>query len=269
MFIFGGATPAVAADGVFLLTTLTLVSVSVWSSGWERWRNSEYVQFISLLEQTKKNNTPENKVRSLHRHQHQTHWPLLVSEEYFFPLWSFFRKSSGATTLTFHTGPSISAGLRSAVSKYSVLCRCVVWCFLLCHSPMSVSTVCPTGNWPRPEFHCWGRSPDWGGQQTASSTRSALCRVTSSGEFSEYAEQTVPGGLLSRLSRGRATRVRVDETRTKNIGNKVKNLTIHITVQGQWYIEGFCFVFFNYFLDSSLSFQCVDISSPSKGKENL
>uniref|UniRef100_A0A8C4ZNK9 Abhydrolase domain containing 16A, phospholipase n=1 Tax=Gadus morhua TaxID=8049 RepID=A0A8C4ZNK9_GADMO len=31
--------------------------------GWGRWKNSEYVQFFSILEETRKNNTPSNKVR--------------------------------------------------------------------------------------------------------------------------------------------------------------------------------------------------------------
>uniref|UniRef100_A0AAQ5YLP5 Monoacylglycerol lipase ABHD16A n=1 Tax=Amphiprion ocellaris TaxID=80972 RepID=A0AAQ5YLP5_AMPOC len=33
--------------------------------GWGRWKNSEYLQFISILEETKTNHTPANKVRSL------------------------------------------------------------------------------------------------------------------------------------------------------------------------------------------------------------
>uniref|UniRef100_A0A8C2XJY5 Abhydrolase domain containing 16A, phospholipase n=1 Tax=Cyclopterus lumpus TaxID=8103 RepID=A0A8C2XJY5_CYCLU len=32
--------------------------------GWGRWKNSEYLQFLSILEETKKNHTPTNKVRS-------------------------------------------------------------------------------------------------------------------------------------------------------------------------------------------------------------
>uniref|UniRef100_A0A673CG11 Abhydrolase domain containing 16A n=1 Tax=Sphaeramia orbicularis TaxID=375764 RepID=A0A673CG11_9TELE len=33
--------------------------------GWGRWKNSEYVQFVSILEETKQNHTPGNKVRKL------------------------------------------------------------------------------------------------------------------------------------------------------------------------------------------------------------
>lgn len=30
--------------------------------GYGRWKNSEYLQFITILDETKKNHTPENKV---------------------------------------------------------------------------------------------------------------------------------------------------------------------------------------------------------------
>uniref|UniRef100_A0A7N8Y0I2 Abhydrolase domain containing 16A, phospholipase n=1 Tax=Mastacembelus armatus TaxID=205130 RepID=A0A7N8Y0I2_9TELE len=33
--------------------------------GWGRWKNSEYLQFISILEETKRNHTPANKVKKL------------------------------------------------------------------------------------------------------------------------------------------------------------------------------------------------------------
>lgn len=33
------------------------------SQGWGRWKNSEYLQFISILEETQSNRTPANKVR--------------------------------------------------------------------------------------------------------------------------------------------------------------------------------------------------------------
>uniref|UniRef100_A0A673YFY8 Abhydrolase domain containing 16A, phospholipase n=1 Tax=Salmo trutta TaxID=8032 RepID=A0A673YFY8_SALTR len=43
-------------------------------SGWGRWRNSEYQQFISILEETRKNHTPSNKVTLLWQ-QLVNSWP--------------------------------------------------------------------------------------------------------------------------------------------------------------------------------------------------
>uniref|UniRef100_A0A8C7V408 Abhydrolase domain containing 16A, phospholipase n=1 Tax=Oncorhynchus mykiss TaxID=8022 RepID=A0A8C7V408_ONCMY len=50
-------------------------------SGWGRWRNSEYQQFISILEETRKNHTPSNKVTLL--------WQQLgcVSNDTVLPIW--------------------------------------------------------------------------------------------------------------------------------------------------------------------------------------
>lgn len=44
-------------------------------SGWGRWRNSEYQQFISILEETRKNHTPSNKVTLLWQ-QLVNSWPV-------------------------------------------------------------------------------------------------------------------------------------------------------------------------------------------------
>lgn len=67
-----------------------LISLSVFTSflppfplslspqGWGRWKNSEYLQFISILEETKKNHTTANKVKSRQLGTSTEHQDLLV-----------------------------------------------------------------------------------------------------------------------------------------------------------------------------------------------
>ncbi|MEQ2270422.1 hypothetical protein XENORESO_005690 [Xenotaenia resolanae] len=43
--------------------------------GWGRWKNSDYVQFISVLEETKKNHTPANKKKLRCYDFDFSHWP--------------------------------------------------------------------------------------------------------------------------------------------------------------------------------------------------
>ncbi|KAL0984902.1 hypothetical protein UPYG_G00150270 [Umbra pygmaea] len=43
--------------------------------GWGRWRNSEYQQFITILEETRKNNTPSNKKKLSSYDFDFSHWP--------------------------------------------------------------------------------------------------------------------------------------------------------------------------------------------------
>uniref|UniRef100_A0A3B5R3P5 Abhydrolase domain containing 16A, phospholipase n=1 Tax=Xiphophorus maculatus TaxID=8083 RepID=A0A3B5R3P5_XIPMA len=43
--------------------------------GWGRWRNTDYVQFISVLEETKKNHTPANKEKLRCFNFDFSHWP--------------------------------------------------------------------------------------------------------------------------------------------------------------------------------------------------
>uniref|UniRef100_A0A096M8K0 Abhydrolase domain containing 16A, phospholipase n=1 Tax=Poecilia formosa TaxID=48698 RepID=A0A096M8K0_POEFO len=43
--------------------------------GWGRWRNTDYVHFISVLEETKKNHTPENKKKLRCFDFDFSHWP--------------------------------------------------------------------------------------------------------------------------------------------------------------------------------------------------
>ncbi|XP_068998516.1 phosphatidylserine lipase ABHD16A-like [Embiotoca jacksoni] len=43
--------------------------------GWGRWKNSEYLQFISILEETKKNHTPANKKKLKGYDFDFSHWP--------------------------------------------------------------------------------------------------------------------------------------------------------------------------------------------------
>uniref|UniRef100_A0A8C7NLG4 Abhydrolase domain containing 16A, phospholipase n=1 Tax=Oncorhynchus mykiss TaxID=8022 RepID=A0A8C7NLG4_ONCMY len=50
-------------------------------SGWGRWRNSEYQQFISILEETRKNHTPSNKKKLACYDFDFSHWPADFSWE--------------------------------------------------------------------------------------------------------------------------------------------------------------------------------------------
>uniref|UniRef100_A0A4W4E4C1 Phosphatidylserine Lipase ABHD16 N-terminal domain-containing protein n=1 Tax=Electrophorus electricus TaxID=8005 RepID=A0A4W4E4C1_ELEEL len=43
--------------------------------GWGRWRNSEYLQFITILEETRKNRTPSNKRKLASYDFDFSHWP--------------------------------------------------------------------------------------------------------------------------------------------------------------------------------------------------
>nr|XP_046195244.1 phosphatidylserine lipase ABHD16A-like isoform X2 [Oncorhynchus gorbuscha] len=49
--------------------------------GWGRWRNSEYQQFISILEETRKNHTPSNKKKLACYDFDFSHWPADFSWE--------------------------------------------------------------------------------------------------------------------------------------------------------------------------------------------
>lgn len=44
--------------------------------GWGRWRNPEYLQFVSILEETRKNNTPNNKKKLACFDFDFKHWPV-------------------------------------------------------------------------------------------------------------------------------------------------------------------------------------------------
>uniref|UniRef100_A0A3Q3RPB7 Abhydrolase domain containing 16A, phospholipase n=1 Tax=Mastacembelus armatus TaxID=205130 RepID=A0A3Q3RPB7_9TELE len=70
--------------------------------GWGRWKNSEYLQFISILEETKRNHTPANKKKLRCYDFDFPHWPADFSwTEVSNPVMSVFSVSSFLIAHTF------------------------------------------------------------------------------------------------------------------------------------------------------------------------
>ncbi|XP_048449464.1 phosphatidylserine lipase ABHD16A-like, partial [Rhincodon typus] len=63
--------PATSYASVLLLILTGVVCLR----GVGRWTNPDYVQFISVLEETKRNNTPENKKKLAAYSFDFNHWP--------------------------------------------------------------------------------------------------------------------------------------------------------------------------------------------------
>uniref|UniRef100_A0A3B4UMM8 Abhydrolase domain containing 16A, phospholipase n=1 Tax=Seriola dumerili TaxID=41447 RepID=A0A3B4UMM8_SERDU len=87
--------------------------------GWGRWKNSEYVHFISILEDTKKNNTPANKVRSL---QHKATFDSIID-----------RKLSKAGVSLLKPEPRLRGAADSVLNSVRTL-PCHIISFLIAHS---------------------------------------------------------------------------------------------------------------------------------------
>uniref|UniRef100_A0A8C4DGZ5 Monoacylglycerol lipase ABHD16A n=1 Tax=Dicentrarchus labrax TaxID=13489 RepID=A0A8C4DGZ5_DICLA len=69
----------------------------LYRKGWGRWKNLEYLQFISILEATKKNHTPENKKRVRCYDFDFSYWPFDFS-------WTEVNNPKGMDTLCFIVG---------------------------------------------------------------------------------------------------------------------------------------------------------------------
>uniref|UniRef100_A0A674BTA1 Abhydrolase domain containing 16A, phospholipase n=1 Tax=Salmo trutta TaxID=8032 RepID=A0A674BTA1_SALTR len=87
-------------------------------SGWGRWRNSEYQQFISILEETRKNHTPSNKVTLL--------WQQLVNS------WAAKLLSKTGVSLL-KPEPKLRGAADSVLNSLRTL-PCHIVSFLIAHS---------------------------------------------------------------------------------------------------------------------------------------
>uniref|UniRef100_A0A8D0AXG6 Abhydrolase domain containing 16A, phospholipase n=1 Tax=Sander lucioperca TaxID=283035 RepID=A0A8D0AXG6_SANLU len=87
--------------------------------GWGRWKNSEYLQFISILEETKKNHTPATKVRS---------WQLDTTFDSVFD-----RKLSKAGVSLLKPEPRLRGAADSVLNSVRTL-PCHIISFLIAHS---------------------------------------------------------------------------------------------------------------------------------------
>lgn len=122
--------------------------------GYGRWKNSEYLQFITILEETKKNHTAENKVWSQQLYtqtNEQSKIKCRINQRIIYKntselitrnlslfLCFLCRKKWDAMTLTSHTGLRISAGQKSAIRKFMHRCSLFIWNDLVCCGSVTI-----------------------------------------------------------------------------------------------------------------------------------